>query len=84
MDGTTEIPESSLAEVTGYRGSTPVRVGNAAETQLQLDSYGELLDCLSICEVFGDDVMRTEWPHFRQLVDFAADHWHEELVKLSV
>ncbi len=77
VDGATEIPESSLTEVTGYRGSTPVRVGNDAEAQLQLDSYGELVDCLSICEVFGDDVMRTEWPHFRQLVDFAAEHWQE-------
>jgi hypothetical protein len=77
IDGATEIPESSLTELSGYRHSSPVRIGNAAETQLQLDSYGELLDCLTICEVFGDNAMREEWPHFRQLVDFAAAHWHE-------
>lgn len=77
IDGTTRIPEASLTELDGYRSSRPVRTGNAAETQLQLDSYGELLDCLSICEVFGEDLMRQEWEHFRRLVDFAAAHWNE-------
>lgn len=77
IDGSTNIPEATLTALTGYRNSRPVRIGNAAETQLQLDSYGELLDCLTICEVFGDDAMHSEWPHFRRLVDFVADHWHE-------
>jgi GH15 family glucan-1,4-alpha-glucosidase len=77
IDGGTEFPEEELDELEGYRGSRPVRVGNGAETQLQLDSYGELLDCLTICEVLGEDVMRSEWPHFRRLVDFVAEHWHE-------
>lgn len=54
-----------------------MRVGNAAEHQLQLDTYGELLDCLSICEVMGDRAMKDEWPHFQRLVDFVADHWRE-------
>lgn len=77
IDGTTEIPEDSLTELTGFRNSRPVRTGNAAETQLQLDSYGELLDCLHICETFGQDVMREEWEHFSRLVDYTAEHWHE-------
>jgi GH15 family glucan-1,4-alpha-glucosidase len=76
IDGSAEFPEEELTELDGYRGSRPVRVGNGAESQLQLDSYGELLDCLSICESVGDDVMRAEWPHFRRLVEFAADNWH--------
>jgi hypothetical protein len=50
-------------------------VGNGAETQLQLDSYGELLDCLTICESLGEDVMRSQWEHFRRLVGFVADNW---------
>lgn len=77
VGGETDFPEADLDELDGYRGSRPVRVGNGAEYQLQLDSYGELLDCISICEVFGDDVMREEWPHFRSLVEFVADHWRE-------
>lgn len=77
IGGETDFPEAELDGLDGYRRSRPVRVGNGAEHQLQLDSYGELLDCISICEVFGDDVMREEWPHFRSVVDFAADHWRE-------
>ncbi len=77
IDGGTEFPEEELGDLEAYRGSRPVRVGNAAESQLQLDSYGELLDCLTICEVLGEDVMRAQWPHFRRLVDFAAEHWRD-------
>ncbi len=65
IDGRVEFPEEELTDLDGYRGSRPVRVGNGAETQLQLDSYGELLDCLTICQSVGEDVMRAEWPHFR-------------------
>jgi hypothetical protein len=75
IDGSAQFPEEELTELDGYRGSRPVRVGNGAETQLQLDSYGELLDCLTICESLGEDVMRTEWQHFRRLVDFVAENW---------
>jgi GH15 family glucan-1,4-alpha-glucosidase len=75
IDGSTQFAEEELAELDGYRGSRPVRVGNDAEAQLQLDSYGELLDCLTICESLGEDVMRSEWQHFRRLVDFVADNW---------
>ncbi|WP_157937107.1 glycoside hydrolase family 15 protein [Geodermatophilus chilensis] len=77
IDGGTDFPEQELWDLTGYRGSRPVRAGNDAENQLQLDSYGELLDCLLICEILGEDVMRQEWAHFRRLVDFVADHWRE-------
>ncbi len=75
IDGSAEFPEEEIWQVDGYRGSRPVRVGNGAESQLQLDSYGELLDCLTICESVGEDVMRAEWPHFRRLVAFVADNW---------
>ncbi len=75
IDGSVELPEEEIWQVDGYRGSHPVRVGNGAQSQLQLDSYGELLDCLTICESLGEDVMRAEWPHFRRLVEFVADNW---------
>ncbi|MFN2504931.1 MAG: glycoside hydrolase family 15 protein [Acidimicrobiales bacterium] len=77
VGGETDLAEREIDHVEGYRGSRPVRVGNGAERQLQLDSYGELLDCLSTCEALGDDVMRTEWPHFARLADFVADNWRE-------
>ncbi len=75
IDGSAEFPEEELSDLDGYRGSRPVRVGNGAEAQLQLDSYGELLDCLTICESLGEDAMRSEWKHFRRLVDFVAENW---------
>ncbi|WP_219418487.1 glycoside hydrolase family 15 protein [Pseudonocardia nigra] len=77
IDGRADLPEQELGDLAGYRGSRPVRVGNDAETQLQLDSYGELTDCLAICEVLGEDVMRGQWPHFRRLIDFVAEHWSD-------
>jgi hypothetical protein len=75
IDGRTGLTEDEVPGLDGYRGSRPVRVGNAAEDQLQLDSYGELLDCLAICEVMGEDAMRGQWPHFARLIDFTASHW---------
>lgn len=74
--GELEFPEYEV-QADGYRSSRPVRVGNAAGNQLQLDTYGELLDCLTICEVMGDKVMHSEWTHFRRLADFVAEHWRE-------
>jgi GH15 family glucan-1,4-alpha-glucosidase len=44
VDGLATAPESTLDNLSGYRGSRPVRIGNAAANQLQLDIYGELLD----------------------------------------
>ena len=44
IDGRTELPERELPHLEGYRGSAPVRIGNAAAKQLQLDIYGELMD----------------------------------------
>lgn len=75
IDGRTSLVEAVLDDLDGYRSSRPVRTGNAAEEQMQLDSYGELLDCLVICEVLNEDVMVAEWHHFRRLVDFVAEHW---------
>ncbi len=59
VNGETDLFESIVEEVEGYRGSRPVRIGNAAESQLQLDTYGELLDCLTICELMGDEETST-------------------------
>jgi GH15 family glucan-1,4-alpha-glucosidase len=77
IDGAIDLPEGKVPDVEGYRGSRPVRVGNGAETQFQLDIYGELMDCLSICEIMGDETMRRYWPQLRELANFICDHWRE-------
>lgn len=77
VEAETEFEERDIDLAEGYLGSRPVRVGNGAEEQLQLDSYGELLDCVSICHLMGDEVIKSDWWHFRSLVDFVADHWRD-------
>lgn len=77
VDGRQPPPESVVDNVAGYRGSLPVRVGNAAQVQLQLDMYGELLDCVFICDTMHDDAMRAHWNHLRPAADFIASHWRE-------
>jgi GH15 family glucan-1,4-alpha-glucosidase len=49
INGRRELPEQRLDHLEGYRGSAPVRVGNDAATQLQLDIYGELVDSIYLC-----------------------------------
>ena len=77
VNGAAPPPERNIEGVDGYRGSRPVRVGNAADGQFQLDVYGELLECVSICDSMGDDAMRAHWPHMRAAADFIAAHWQE-------
>lgn len=77
VDGGPIQPEEEIPGIEGYRGSVPVRVGNAAETQLQLDLYGEVLSCVFICDSMGDAVMHRHWQHLKMLADFIASHWRE-------
>jgi GH15 family glucan-1,4-alpha-glucosidase len=82
VDGRTELQEERLDHLSGYRGSRPVRIGNAAASQLQLDIYGELLDALylneqSAFENRGQFVSYDEWQTVRRHVDWLCDHWTE-------
>ena len=53
IDGREDLPEEELPHLEGYMGSAPVRIGNAAATQLQLDIYGELMDSVYLCNKYG-------------------------------
>ncbi|MDP9371622.1 MAG: glycoside hydrolase family 15 protein [Chloroflexota bacterium] len=78
LGGERELPERTLDHLAGYRGSRPVRVGNAASGQFQLDVYGELLDCFHTCRRFGQfapEAVRALWPAFARQVDAVADRW---------
>jgi GH15 family glucan-1,4-alpha-glucosidase len=77
VDGKAPPAEQIVPHVEGYRQSIPVRTGNAADGQFQLDIYGELLECVFICDTMDDDVMRRHWDHLRQAADFIAAHWRE-------
>jgi GH15 family glucan-1,4-alpha-glucosidase len=76
IDGRHELPESTLAHWEGYQGSRPVRVGNAAARQLQLDIYGELLDSVYIYNRL-EPISYDFWRNLVQLIDWVCDHWRQ-------
>jgi GH15 family glucan-1,4-alpha-glucosidase len=77
VDGRRRLTELSLDWLSGYAGSTPVRTGNAASTQLQLDVWGEVLDCLHVSRVAGLDTDDEAWDVQLTLLDFVEKHWME-------
>jgi GH15 family glucan-1,4-alpha-glucosidase len=75
LDGEPRADEIELPQLSGYRGSSPVRVGNGAIHQLQLDVYGELLDSAYLFARFGGTISRTLWRELRAVVNLAIDRW---------
>jgi GH15 family glucan-1,4-alpha-glucosidase len=77
IDGRTKLPERELEHLEGYMGSRPVRIGNAAYRQLQLDIYGELLDALYLYDEFGEPTSYDVWSWVSDLVDWVCEHWRQ-------
>lgn len=77
IDGRRELPEEILSHLDGYRGSRPVRIGNAAHTQLQLDVYGEILSTFSLLTQQGKKLRGNVWAALRRLVDTLCEQWQE-------
>ncbi|MFN8102163.1 MAG: glycoside hydrolase family 15 protein [Mycobacterium sp.] len=77
LEGTRRLPESELPWLAGYEGSRPVRVGNAAAQQFQLDVWGEVLDGLHLARESGMEVNDTAWDVQRALLDFLEGHWRD-------
>lgn len=71
------LPEVELSELDGYRGSRPVRIGNAAAGQFQLDIYGELLDTCWLSHVYGEGIGEILWDFLQQVVAVVAKRWTE-------
>ncbi|MCH7907417.1 MAG: glycoside hydrolase family 15 protein [Chloroflexi bacterium] len=78
IDGRHEMPEEELGHLEGYRGSAPVRIGNGAAKQLQLDIYGELMDSVYLYDKYGSPISYDFWNHLRRLIDWVADNWQRE------
>jgi GH15 family glucan-1,4-alpha-glucosidase len=76
--GERRLDERELEWLPGYEGSRPVRVGNAASEQLQLDVYGEVLDAVYQSASHGSVVDAESWPLFCALLGWLEDHWHEK------
>jgi GH15 family glucan-1,4-alpha-glucosidase len=75
VDGRHELTEEMLDHLEGYRGSRPVRVGNGASNQLQLDIYGELLDSVYLYNKHGAPISYDLWSNLRRLLDWLVNNW---------
>jgi GH15 family glucan-1,4-alpha-glucosidase len=75
--GESRLPEFELDWLPGYEGSLPVRIGNAASTQFQLDVYGEVLDTLHLARQFGLGTGVDAWKLAKHLVEFVVEHWQD-------
>jgi GH15 family glucan-1,4-alpha-glucosidase len=77
IDGRSELPEEILGHLEGYRGLGPVRVGNAAAEQLQLDIYGELIDSVYLYNKYGTPIYHDAWENLARVVEWVCEHWEE-------
>ncbi|KAA0112240.1 glycoside hydrolase family 15 protein [Mycolicibacterium sp. P1-5] len=77
LDGKRRLPEEELPWLDGYEGSKPVRVGNAAAQQFQLDVWGEVLDGLHLARESGMELDDTAWDVQRALLDYLESHWRD-------
>ncbi|MBO0359053.1 glycoside hydrolase family 15 protein [Hymenobacter sp. BT186] len=75
VDGGADLPEIELHHLSGYRDSQPVRIGNGAAKQFQLDIYGELLDTIYLYNKYGGAITYDFWQHVCRLVEFVAQNW---------
>ncbi len=75
--GERRLPEMVLDWLPGYEASAPVRIGNAASDQFQLDVYGEVMDCLHQARRAGVPDDPSAWGLQRSLMDFLEGHWRE-------
>ncbi len=78
IDGDHEIPEIVLDHLEGYKDSRPVRIGNGAAQQLQLDIFGELMDSIYLYNKYGERIGYDLWEDLVQMLDWVADNWTRE------
>jgi GH15 family glucan-1,4-alpha-glucosidase len=77
IGGETDLSERTLDHLEGYRGSRPVRIGNAASDQLQLDIYGELLDAIYLFDRYREATSYSLWSRIAALVEWVAENWRQ-------
>jgi GH15 family glucan-1,4-alpha-glucosidase len=78
IDGRPALQEETLPHFEGYMGSRPVRIGNAAQSHLQLDIYGELMDSVYLYDKYGSPIGYDEWMNVVRLIDWVCAHWREK------
>ena len=75
LDGRQKLDEISLDYLCGYENSRPVRVGNAAYEQLQLDIYGEMMDSIYLANKYGHAMSYRGWQDIQRLLEWLGSNW---------
>ncbi|MBA1276070.1 glycoside hydrolase family 15 protein [Stutzerimonas azotifigens] len=78
LDGGRELPEQELDHLNGHGGAKPVRIGNDAFKQVQLDIYGELMDAVYLSNKYDQAISHRGWKTAISLIDYLCDHWRSE------
>lgn len=77
LRGEEELPETELNHLDGYKGSRPVRIGNEAASQVQMDIYGELMDAVLQLSDYVGKIDAEKWPVLRAICDYVCSAWHQ-------
>lgn len=77
IKGEHHLDEIRLDHLEGYRGSRPVRIGNGAHLQNQLDIYGEMMDSVYLYNKYGAPISHDLWENLRRLLSTLIDHWKD-------
>jgi len=75
IDGRQNLEEISLDHFSGYEDSRPVRIGNAAFQQLQLDIYGEMMDSIYLSNKYGRSISHQGWQEVLRILDWLGNNW---------
>ncbi|SOD65710.1 Glucoamylase (glucan-1,4-alpha-glucosidase), GH15 family [Streptomyces zhaozhouensis] len=75
IDGDPSLPEEELSHLAGYCGTRPVRTGNGASHQLQLDIYGELVDSVYLFNKYGTGISHDSWTGLRDKLEWLLENW---------
>ncbi|MFJ2710345.1 glycoside hydrolase family 15 protein [Pseudomonas sp. NPDC087346] len=78
IDGRQELPETELTHLSGHGGAKPVRIGNGAYDQIQLDIFGELMDAVYLVNKYGDAISHEGWKHVCEVVNQVCETWQTE------
>lgn len=76
IDGSDNLEEIELDHLEGYMGSRPVRIGNAANQQLQLDIYGELIDSIYLAHKYSSPMSYRGWQQLRETIEYVCRNWN--------
>jgi GH15 family glucan-1,4-alpha-glucosidase len=77
LDGRHELPEEELSHLAGFLDSKPVRIGNGAANELQLDIYGELLDAIYLFDKYATPISIDLWLNVKRLIEWVCDNWQQ-------